>query len=80
MNHGEKRGSPRLDHHQQAIAPEHARTFSKGSIQVIREHRQVMQAALDDKNILAVILKWELAAIPDQYLTGAGVLSGQGRG
>ena len=79
MHQGKKEASPRLDHYQQAIFPDYARPFSKRLIEIIREHRQVMQAALDNKNVFAGILKWEPPAIPDQDLARTGVLGSKGR-
>jgi len=79
MGQGKKESSPRLDHYQQAIFPEYACSFSKCLIEIIRKHRQVMQAALDNKNIFTGILKWEPPAIPDHDLARPGVLGSKGR-
>jgi hypothetical protein len=73
MAQGKKESSPRLDDDKQAIFAQDTRSFIKYSIEIIGEQRQVMQAALDNKDIFAGIFKWELPAIPDQDLSRPGV-------
>jgi hypothetical protein len=79
MAQGKKESSPRFDRHEQAIFAEHTRSFSENSIEIIREQRQVMQTALDNKNIFAGILKRKSPTIPDQDLARPAVLGGERR-
>ena len=61
------------------MVPQHAYSFGKYSIEIIGEHRQVVETALHDKDIFAGTLKWELPAIPDEDLAWPCILGGKGR-
>jgi len=73
----EKWRGPGLDEHDAAVLFEDAADFRESLIEVGGEGWQMMQAALHDDDVLAVIGEGQFAAVGYDALCGAGILREQ---
>jgi hypothetical protein len=79
MDTPQKWCEPWFHNHDAAIGAENTTHFRKRLGEIVRQGKQVMQAALHDQNIAAAVWKWEFAAIGGNDFGGSGKFSKQAR-
>ena len=79
MYEAEKQGQPGFHGDEQPVLTEYASSFRENLIKVIRQSCQMMKTSLHDEEILALIGKGQLCAVPDVAVCKAAVLSNQSR-
>ena len=79
MNEGQERSAPGLDEDDPPVLPEHALHFRKSLIEIVRQSGEMVQAALNDEDVLAAIGEGKFAAISNRAFRGAFELRDQTR-
>ena len=77
MNHFKKGSEPRFHEQDAAVYAEDAVHFGKSLIEIAGQRGEMMQAALDDEDILGAIGKRKLTAIAENTLCWSAILRQQ---
>ena len=71
VHEGQEGSAPRLDKHDAAVCSKCTLHFRKSLVEIVRQSGQMMQAALDDEDVLAAIGEGKPPAIGDRALRRA---------
>ncbi len=77
MYQSQKGSQPGLDEEDAAVISQDALHFCESLLKIFRQSRQMVQAALDDEDVLCASRERELATISDNAFRGAAILSDQ---